>query len=65
MIPSQTEVKYERIEKSLAAWWPLFEGPADFGEAISRTVFYRLVTVGCVCLTFVAVVGESWKQLLL
>ena len=30
MIPSQTEVKYERIKKFFAAWWPLFEGPADF-----------------------------------
>ena len=29
MIPLQTEVKYTGSRKFLAAWWPLFEGPAD------------------------------------
>ena len=30
MIPSQTEVKYRGSSKFFAAWWPLFEGPADY-----------------------------------
>jgi hypothetical protein len=34
MIPSQTEVKYRGSSKCFAAWWPLFEGPADFPEDI-------------------------------
>ena len=29
MIPLQTEVKYRGSRKFFAAWWPLFEGPAD------------------------------------
>ena len=29
MIPLQTEVKYTGSSNLLAAWWPLFEGPAD------------------------------------
>ena len=35
MIPSQTEVKYRGSSRSLAAWWPLFEGPADYQNFIS------------------------------
>ena len=37
----------------------------SFFEVVSRIVFRLfLVNVGCVCLTFVAVVGKKWKQCL-
>ena len=39
-IPLQTEVKYTGSSNLLAAWWPLFEGPADF----QKQAFLLLVT---------------------
>ena len=39
MIPSQTEVKYRGSSKCFAAWWPLFEGPADLSIPLFSFAF--------------------------
>ena len=46
MIPLQTEVKYEGSSKFLAAWWPLFEGPADFQGRESSNINWPKVREG-------------------
>ena len=53
MIPLQTEVKYTGSRKFLAAWWPLFEGPADDGK---RSEFTEAAE------RFILLLGEKKKE---